>query len=203
MYTPSHFAMNDLADQHALIEEHDFAVLVAQGADGLLATHVPMLLKRSEGPMGTLYTHLARVNPQAGLIGSEMLAVFSGPHAYVSPSWYLERTINVPTWNYMAVHCRGIAEAYEGPAVELLATMSDHYEKGRSQGWQIGELDGRARDSLARGVVALRLQITHIDGKAKLSQNKPAPERERVISGLKADGAHGMAALVQSTITRV
>ena len=135
MYKPSHFAMDELAEQHALIEANHFGVLVAQGDDGLLATHVPLMLKRDEGRLGTLYTHIARVNAQVWLEGREMLAIFSGPHAYVSPSWFLERGINVPTWNYTAVHCRGVMEACPGPAIELLQSMVVAHERGRVGGW--------------------------------------------------------------------
>ena len=203
MYTPPHFAMDDLADQHALIEANDFAVLVATGSDGLVATHVPMMLRRDEGPLGTLYAHLARPNPQARLAGQEMLAVFSGPHGYVSPSWYLERAINVPTWNYAAVHCYGVVEVHPGEAIELLAAMTDAYEGQRPNGWSVGELDARVRESLPKGVVALRMQITRIEGKAKLSQNKPRLERERVISELKAAGETRLAAVMQTELDKV
>lgn len=203
MYTPPHFAMDDLADQHALIEANDFAVLVATGPDRMMATHVPMMLCRDEGPLGTLYAHLARPNPQAGLAGQEMLAVFSGPHGYVSPSWYLERAINVPTWNYTVVHCYGVVEVHAGEAIGLLGAMTDAYEGNRQNGWSIGELDARVRESLPKGVVALRMQITRIEGKAKLSQNKPRLERERVISELKAAGEDRLAALMQTELNRV
>lgn len=203
MYKPSHFAMDELADQHALIEANHFGVLVAQGDDGLLATHVPMMLKRDEGRLGTLYTHIARVNAQARLEGREMMAIFTGPHAYVSPSWFLERAINVPTWNYTAVHCRGVMEACPGPAAELLGSMAEAHERGRTGGWGMDELDPRARESLAAGVFALRMEIRHIEGICKLSQNKPRLERERVIAGLKADGAHGVASLMQGNLDRI
>lgn len=203
MYTPQHFAMDRLADQHALIEANDFAVVVVAGTDGLMATHVPMLLKRNEGALGTLYTHFARPNPQAKLVGQEMLAIFSGPHAYVSPSWYLEREINVPTWNYSAVHCCGVAEAYQGEALTLLREMADAHEAGRINGWSIDELHSTARESLPKGVVALRIEITRIEGKAKHSQNKPRLERERVIKGLKDAGEARLAAIMQKELDRV
>ena len=203
MYKPSHFSMDELADQHALIEANHFGVLVAQGDDGLLATHVPLMLRRDEGRLGTLYTHIARVNAQAGLEGREMLAIFSGPHAYVSPSWFLEREINVPTWNYTAVHCRGVMEACPGPAIALLQSMVVAHERGRVGGWSMDELDVRARESLAAGVFALRMEIRHIEGIQKLSQNKPRLERARVIAGLKADGAHGVASLMQGNLDRI
>lgn len=202
MYTPEHFSMKNLADQHALIEANDFAVLAVASADGLVATHVPMMLRRDEGPFGTLYAHLAKANPHGALVGREMLAIFSGPHAYVSPSWYLEREINVPTWNYSAVHCYGVAELYRGEALALLREMTVAYEAGRTNGWSVDELHTTARENLPKGVIALRMEITRIEGKAKHSQNKPRLERERVIDGLKDAGDARLAATMEKELDR-
>ena len=195
--------MDDLADQHALIEANDFAVLVATGPDGMVATHVPMMLRRDEGPLGTLYAHLARPNPQASMLGREMLAVFSGPHGYISPSWYSDRTKNVPTWNYSAVHCYGVAEAIAGEMLPLLSEMADVYEKDRTNGWRTDELTADIRASLPRGVVGLRMEITCIEGKAKFSQNKPRAERERLIDGLKASGDTSLAAIMEQQLNLI
>lgn len=186
--------MDGLSDQHALIEANDFAVLVTTGADGLFATHVPMLLKRDEGRFGTLYAHLAKANPHAAMLGREMLAIFAGPHAYVSASWYSDRSMNVPTWNYSAVHCYGVAEAVAGDALPHLSALADAYERSRPNGWSVKELKPDIRENLPRGVVGLRMEINRIEGKAKLSQNKPRAERERLIEGLKADGETLLAA---------
>ena len=203
MYVPRHFAMDRLDDQHALIEAHDFALLVTTGADGLFATHVPMMLKRDEGKFGTLYAHLARPNPQASMLGREMLAVFSGPHGYISPSWYADRAKNVPTWNYSAVHCYGVAQAIAGETLPLLSEMADVYEKGRANGWRTDELTADIRESLPRGVVGLRMEITRIEGKAKFSQNKPRAERERLIEGLKAAGDDPLAAIMEQQLNLI
>ena len=203
MYTPKHFAMDAASEQHALIEANDFATLIAQGDAGLMVTHVPMLLKREEGRFGTLYFHLAKANPHGQLLGREMLAIFLGPHAYVSPSWYLEREINVPTWNYSAVHCSGIAEVHEGSTLSLLSEMTTLYEAGRMNGWSVDELHTTARESLPQGVTAIRLEIARIEGKAKHSQNKPRLERERVIKGLKDAGNARLAAIMEQELDRV
>lgn len=203
MYTPAHFAMDALADQHKLIEANDFAVLVALGDAGLVVTHVPMMLRRHEGKFGTLYAHLARANPHAALMGREMLAIFSGPHAYVSPSWYLERELNVPTWNYSAVHCHGVAVPHDGDTLSLLREMTSMYEAERSNGWSVDELRASVRESLPKGVVAFRMEITRIEGKAKHSQNKPRVELERVISGLKGAGELKLAAIMQDELNQV
>jgi len=203
MYVPRHFAMDKLDEQHALIEAHDFAVLVVSGPDGLFATHVPMMLKRDEGKFGTLYAHLARTNPQASMLGRDMLAVFSGPHGYISPSWYSDRAKNVPTWNYSAVHCYGVAHAIAGETLPLLSDMTAIYEKERANGWRADELTADIRESLPRGVVGLRMEITRIEGKAKLSQNKPRAERERLIDGLKAAGDTTLAAVMEHQLNLI
>jgi transcriptional regulator len=188
MYRPSVFAMEDLGSQHDLIEACDFGVLTGNGADGLFATHIPMLLKRDEGRFGVLYGHVAQPNPHAKLFGSEALAVFSGPHAYISPTWYSDRSSNVPTWNYSAVHCYGVPATVEGEPLEHLSQMVERYEGSRANGWRLDELKPQIRETLPRGIVTFRMEIARIEGKAKLSQNKPREERERVIAGLEAAG---------------
>jgi transcriptional regulator len=203
MYTPTHFAMDELADQHALMDDCDFGVLVSQSPDGLFATHIPMMLVREEGAFGTLYAHLARSNPHTKLFGSEALVVFSGAHAYVSPSWYSDRSVNVPTWNYSAVHCYGVPRVVAGETLPHLRAMAARYESARINGWSPDELKPEIKESLPRGIVVFALEITRIEGKAKLSQNKPQVERERVIEGLKADGEHRLAARMVQELEKV
>jgi len=158
------------------------------------------MLRRDEGRLGTLYGHVARGNPHAGLFGREALVVFSGPHAYVSPTWYSDRTTNVPTWNYAAVHCAGVPEAIEGHQIEHLGEMVARYEGARANGWSIDELKPQMRETLPRGIVAFRMEIARIEGKAKLSQNKPASERARVIEGLRAEGETELVALMEKAL---
>jgi transcriptional regulator len=203
MYTPRHFALDDLAAQHNLIDACDFGIIVSNGANGLFATHIPMMLKRGEGKFGTIYGHVARANPHAGFFGTEALVVFSGPHAYVSPTWYSDRTTNVPTWNYAAVHCTGVPQGSDENQLEHLRDMVQRYEGGRPNGWHVDELKPQMQESLPRGIVTFRMEITRIEGKAKLSQNKPAPERARVIEGLKAAGETKLVALMQAAVEKV
>ncbi len=200
MYRPRAFAMEDLESQHALIEACDFGILIGKAAGGLLATHIPMLLRRDEGRLGALYGHVARPNPHADLFGAEALAVFSGPHAYVSPTWYSDRSSNVPTWNYSAVHCYGVPTAVERDALVHLGEMVERYEGPRPDGWRLDELKPQMRESLPRGIVAFRMEITRIEGKAKLSQNKPREERERVIAGLEAAGETEMVEAMRAAL---
>jgi len=188
MHRPPAFAMEDLGAQHDLIEADDFGILIGTGADGPFATHIPMLLKRDEGTLGTLYGHVARPNPHVTLFGAEALAVFSGPHAYVSPTWYSDRSSNVPTWNYSAVHCYGVPRPLEDDPLKHLGQMVERYEGAGPNGWRLEELKPQMREALPRGIVTFRMEIARIEGKAKLSQNKPRAERERVIAGLEAAG---------------
>ena len=203
MYVPKHFAMDALCDQHALIDACDFGVVVSHGADGLFATHIPLMLKRDEGAFGTLYGHVARNNPHVALFGSEALVVFSGAHAYISPTWYSDRTTNVPSWNYSAVHCTGVPRLSGGDQLDHLRVMVARYEGGRANGWSVDELKAEMRQSLPRGIVTFRMEIARIEGKAKLSQNKPRAERERVIEGLKEAGETKLAARMVQELEKV
>ncbi len=203
MYIPKHFAVDDLTAQHDLIDACDFGVLVSNGPDGLFATHIPLMLSRGEGAFGALYGHVARANPHVTLFGSEALVIFSGPHAYVSPTWYSDRTTNVPTWNYVAVHCTGIPVAIDADQLAHLSEMAKKYEGSRANGWSTSELKPQMRETLPRGVVTFRMKIAKIEGKAKLSQNKPASERARVIEGLRAAGEAKVAALMARELDRV
>lgn len=202
MYIPKHFAMDEIGDQHALIDACDFGVVVSSGSDGMFATHIPLMLRRDEGRFGTLYGHFARVNPHVGLLGSEALVVFSGPHAYVSPTWYSDRTTNVPTWNYSAVQCYGVPQIAGGEPIEHLRQMAERYEGARSNGWSVDELVPGMRESLPRGIVTFRMEIARIEGKAKLSQNKPRAERERVTAGLKDAGETKLVALMRKELEK-
>jgi transcriptional regulator len=203
MYTPKHFALDDLAAQHAVIEACDFGIVVSNGADGLFATHIPLLLEKGEGKFGALYGHIARGNPHGKLFnGGEVLVVFNGPHGYVSPSWYSDRSMNVPTWNYVAVHAYGVPEVVEN-AAEVLNRVTRKYEADRPNGWSIAELKENLREMLPQQVVAFRLPIARIEGKAKLSQNKPRGERERVIEGLKAAGETKLARRMEEELAKV
>lgn len=201
MYVPKHFAVDDLKAQHDLIDACDFGVVVSTGPEGLFATHVPLMLKRDEGRFGTLYGHVARANPHVSLFGSEALVVFAGPHAYVSPTWYSDRSANVPTWNYVAVHCTGVPVAFDGDVHSHLGEMVARYEG--ADGWSLGELQAQMQETMPRGIVAFRLEIAKIEGKAKLSQNKPRFERERVIAGLKAQGETRVSALMARELEKV
>ncbi|WP_416897548.1 MAG: FMN-binding negative transcriptional regulator [Minwuia sp.] len=185
MYTPRHFRMSDTAECHDLIRQHPFGVLVSGSADEApSASHLPFHLEPDEGPMGTLYMHLARANPQAATLdGRPVRCVFSGAHAYVSPTWY-ETAPAVPTWNYLAVHCIGRAERVDDKSAmeSQMAALGHDYEA--ESGWRFDALPQKYRDGMIKGIVGFRVPIDELFGKAKLSQNKSEADIARSIEGL-------------------
>jgi transcriptional regulator len=186
MYVPAAFAQTDLGALHDLIEAHDFGLLVSQGPDGLIASHLPFLLDRTRGAHGTLYAHVARANPQwRNLADGEAMAVFQGPHAYISPSWYKSHP-SVPTWNYAAAHVYGRVTLIEDAASlqALVNRLVARHEGQRAPAWSTEGLPQKFIDGMLRGIVGFEMAITRIDGKQKLSQNRSATDRRGVIAAL-------------------
>ncbi|HEX3149410.1 MAG TPA: FMN-binding negative transcriptional regulator [Gemmataceae bacterium] len=204
MYVPAHFAESDLGVLHQFIEEHPFGLLISQ-QDGLpFATHLPFLLDRAAGPNGTLLGHVARQNPQwQQLVGQQVLAVFHGTHAYISPTWYATDQ-TVPTWNYVAVHAYGTVELIEEPAVlvELVRELTRVAEQSMPTPWSFDPADPFVH-KLAAQIVGFRITITNLEGKWKLNQNHPRERRQQVIDALRAQGdgnAVGIAELMSKTL---
>jgi len=204
MYVPAHFAESDPVKLHDFIEEHSFGLLVSR-VDGLpFASHLPFLLDREAGAHGLLIGHMARANPQwRELAGPPALAVFGGPHAYISPRWYEADSV-VPTWNYVAVHATGPVELVEdsGALLEIVQRSVALYEAGMPRPWTL-DTSGPFVDRLLPQIVGFRITIETIEGKWKLNQNHPVERRERVIRALQERGGEdnlGIAALMRSTI---
>lgn len=203
MYVPPHFAQTDAATLHAFIERYSFGLLVSDAGGEPFATHLPFLLDRTAGPHGALVGHLARANPHwQTLEGRTALAVFSGPHAYVSPTWY-ETENMVPTWNYTAVHAYGRVSLIDDRAelLDILRRSVAVYEAAMPRPWV---LDTAAVfvDRLVGQIVGFRLPIDRLEGKWKLGQNHPVERREKVIAALQAgDGdAPAVAELMRATL---
>jgi transcriptional regulator len=184
MYTPR---FNQVTDRGLLIEamrRYSFAILLGGKAEGhaeepLTATHLPLVVK-DDGKHGLLEGHFARANPHwKALAGREVLVVFPGPHSYVSPGLYIE-TLSVPTWNYIAVHAHGIMSLVEDNAGKeaLLGGLMEAHEPGYAHRW-LDMPEGYRRTMLA-GIVGFRIPITRIEGKFKLSQNRPEADRRNV-----------------------
>ena len=192
MYIPRDFANNDREALDALIRANPFGLLVGELDGAPYATHLPFLLDGER-----LLLHFARGNPHWKSIDGqrEMLAVFSGPHAYVSPRWYGSDRA-VPTWNYVAVHVYGAPRVIEdaGRVRDLLDRLVWEYEEGA---WTLDGQDPNFVDRMSRGIVAFEMPIERIEGKFKLSQNRPAGDRRRVIAELDASGGGRNAGLTR------
>mgnify|MGYP003582920225 FL=1 len=207
MYTPRAFRDDDLHSLHEHIGNTRLAVLVTQGEQGLQATHVPLLLDPQVGVKGTLYGHLARGNPQWRELesGAEVLVVFPGADAYVSPGFYpskAEDPRTVPTWNYVAVHAWGIPEVFHKaePLLEIVRRLSDRHEQGRERPWSVDDAPADYLDGMLKAIVGFAIPIERLQCNRKLSQNRSAIDHEGVRSGLAASADpldNNLAALMQ------
>ena len=192
MYVPPAFLETDLPAIHATMRAAGLANLVTATAGGLVCTPLPLLLDEGEGEMGTLYGHVARANPQwREAPVAEALAVFMGPDAYVTPSWYESKGRDgkvVPTWNYVAVHAYGPVEFFEDAdrLLDLVTRLTDRHEAGRPQPWSVGDAPPDFICAQLRGIVGVRLPIARIDAKRKMSQNRQPEDRAGVVRGLEA-----------------
>ncbi|WP_343594548.1 FMN-binding negative transcriptional regulator [Pseudomonas sp.] len=193
MYNSKPHQEHDLERLHQHMRDTRLAVLVSHGEQGLLATHLPVLLTTDEGEFGTVYAHLARANRQWQELeqGAEALLVFPGADAYVSPSYYPSKAENpkvVPTWNYLAVHAYGTAEVIHdaAPLLQIVSRLTDRHEQGRSEPWKVADAPADYLDSMLRAIVGIRLPITRLQGARKLSQNRSAQDIAGVRDGLGA-----------------
>jgi transcriptional regulator len=186
MYVPSAFERTDIAELFAFIESYSFATLVSTHEGEPFATHLPLLLERDTGPHGTLVGHMARANPHwRNLNGQPVLVIFSGPHAYVSPSWYESENV-VPTWNYVAVHATGRFQLLDDSTTTaaIVASMVAKYEQKMSKPWQLDTTTDYFRN-MVRAIVGFRIEVTRLEGKWKLSQNHSPERREKVAAALE------------------
>jgi transcriptional regulator len=187
MYIPPAFAKTELNMLHDLIERHSFGLLISQ-VDGVpFATHLPFLLDRDEGEFGTLVGHTALANPQCAAANDQsVLAIFSGPHTYISPSWYESDNV-VPTWNYVAVHAIGKIEIINDSAevLDIVQRLVNKYERSMPAPWSF---DGTTTfaERMVSQITGFRIKIASIEGKWKLSQNQPVERRQKVIDALKS-----------------
>ena len=183
MYVPPHFSVPGKETLIRLLPEASFALLISTAEDGVpLATHLPFSYDESRGEYGTLIAHMARANPHGQLLEKgEALVVFQGPHAYISPSYYASN-VNVPTWNYVAVHAYGTPKIIEdADAVSrVLERLTLDNEKEMPKPWSPGELDPKRLGGLMRGIIAFEIPVRRIEGKAKLGQNKSAEDQAAV-----------------------
>lgn len=194
MYVPPAFRENDPQTLHKLIGDARLCNLVTSTAEGLMSSPLPLYLVPDEGELGTLYGHLAKANLQwkAAPI-CEAMAIFMGPDAYVSPSWYatkLEHGKVVPTWNYVAVHAYGPIEFFDDAdrLLSLVSHLTDIHERTRANPWSVEDAPEQFIRAQLRGIVGVRMPLSRIEGKCKMSQNRSAADRLGVAKGLA--GSH-------------
>jgi transcriptional regulator len=199
VYIPSHFAQSRREVLTDFIRDHNFGILVTAGPGGMIASHIPFLYDAEDGAHGTLWAHLARGNPQLKDlgVGQDALAIFEGPHAYITPRWYATHPA-VPTWNYSIVHAYGTAEPIEDVSQieRLVARLADHHESSAETPWRLADQAEKYRQGMLRGISGFAIRVTRLEGKFKLSQNRDATDRARVIAGLREEGSTELADLM-------
>jgi len=193
MYVPDHFREARTDVLHDAMRQIGFATLITQGLE---ANHLPMLLQD-----GFLRGHVARANPVWKAGDGEALAIFLGPHAYVSPSWYPSKAETgkaVPTWNYITVHAKGRIRWIQGAdwLRAHVTALSDTHESPRPEPWKVGDAPESFIDALLRAIVGFEMEITQLDGKYKLTQNRSEADREAVADAYAREGREDMARLM-------
>jgi transcriptional regulator len=195
MYQPPHFREDDLDTQHALIRAHPLGLLITAGAGGIVANAVPFLIDRDGAPFGTLRAHVARANPQWQEIGAsaEALVVFQGAESYITPSWYRTKAETgkvVPTWNYAVVQARGTARAIEDAAWlrSQIEALTAQQEGRRAEPWHVDDAPAPFVAAQVRAIVGIEIPVRAIEGKWKVSQNRPEADRDGVARGLTGEG---------------
>lgn len=204
MYIPEHFRLDDRAAQLALMRAYPFAALVSSGAAGFEVTHLPTVAK-VEGEAVVVEAHMARANPHWRALQAEpkALFVYTGPEAYVTPGWYPGKQVHgkvVPTWNYAVVHAHGDVAIVDDRdwLVRHVAEITDQQEAGTPAPWATSDAPGNFIEVMARGIVGVRLTVTRLEGKAKMSQNREPADRTGVVAGLEARGSVGDAAVADA-----
>ncbi len=183
------FVARDAAATEGVIRDYPFAALITARAPEPQISHLPLLFHSAPRPNGELIGHMARANPHwRQFADGPTLALFQGPHEYVSPSWYAEPEKAVPTWNYAVVHVYGRVELVVDRAatIAILHEMIERFESGRPAPWRL-QLEGRQLEAMVGAIVAFRMVIERVDIKLKLSQNRSAVDRQRVMAALRAE----------------
>ncbi len=207
MYIPKHFNEADQARITALIRDFGFSTLISTTTDGALVTHAPVQL---DSERGVLIGHMARANPHSAVLqdGASLLAIFHGPHSYISPTWYADenpRVPNVPTWNYAAVHVTGLVTLIDDATAKwkIVRDLAAQYEAGAASPWDPRGLDAHM-DKLG-AIVGFEVTITKIEAKLKLSQNRSVTDQQNVIAKLAASDSsevRATALMMQENLAR-
>jgi len=213
MYIPAHFEQPDIEAMHGLIRTRPLATLVTLDSDGINANHIPLHFSEGPEPFGILRGHVARSNPiwRAPEPDTDVLAIFHGPDAYISPSWYAtkqEAGKVVPTWNYTVVHAYGSLRIINDASWirTQLEALTAHNEAAFSEPWAVSDAPAEFTEKLIEAIVGIEIVITRLTGKWKVSQNQPEKNQRSVIQGLNDSGqseAFAMAALVDAGVKNV
>ena len=203
MYIPKAHEETRIDVLHELMRAHPFGCLVTLGEEGLLVNHIPFLLDTTAGKLGTLKGHVARANPLWKNFSTslESVVVFQGPHSYVSPNWYLTKHQTgkaVPTWNYAVAHARGFPKFIEDPAwlLDMVTKLTDVHEASQQLPWKVSDAPEEFTERMLEMIVGVEIPITKIEGKWKLSQNRPKADRLGVIAGLETQGDEASQSMV-------
>jgi transcriptional regulator len=203
VYVPAHFQENRIDVLRDLIRASGFATLVSMTADGLIASHAPLMLEPEPAPFGTLIGHLAKANPHAGSAerGVQTLVIFQGTDGYITPSYYPAKQEHgkvVPTWNYAAVHAYGTLETFDDPAslLDIVTRLTNRHETPRAKPWAVTDAPDDFVRGMLRGIVGIRMPVARLEGKVKMSQNRPAADQTGVVEGLRHDGRDDLAQAV-------
>lgn len=209
MYIPPHFNEDRIDVLHDAIRHAGLATLVTMTQDGLIASHLPLLLDPDPAPYGTLVGHLARANPQtvATDAGVQAMVVFHGTDGYISPSLYATKKETgkvVPTWNYVAIHAYGTLEFFDDPArlLDVVTRLTEKHESRRAQPWTVTDAPADFVQGMLRGIIGLALPIARLEGKVKMSQNRPNADHAGIVDGLKAEGRLDLAAQVAQALNK-
>ncbi len=207
MYSPMPFIEHDLTRLQDVMERHSFALLISQTQPAPVATHLPLLLDRTDGEFGILVGHWAKANPQwQDLNQQRVLVVFSGPHCYISPQWYEAENV-VPTWNFLAVHVTGRVELIDDREQLrwIVRRMVHTYERLNPSPWSMPDEQTPYENRMLDQIVGFRIRIESIEGQWKLSQNHSTQRRQKVIARLREQGAEApleIAALMEESLSR-
>lgn len=207
MYVPPHFEETRPGVLHDLIRGYPLAALITLGQSGLNANHIPLEIDPEPAPLGTLRGHVARGNPVWRDFSREVevLAVFQGPQAYISPAWYATKRETgkvVPTYNYVVVHAYGPMRIIDDRAWlrGLVERLTNRHEAGRPEPWKVTDAPDDFVEQMLGAIVGIEIPLTRLLGKWKVSQNRPAADREGVVKALRElddSGARAMAGPVE------
>jgi len=192
MYIPPFNRVEDRGRIRQFIRTHGFASVISAGGEKPIASHLPVLWANDGSEWGTLRSHMARANPQWRDFesGKEILSIFHGPHAYISPSWYVMRR-TVPTWNYAVVHIYGTPSLLDETALrQIVLDTTERYESAMAIPWKL-PLTESEMSKMLKAIVGFSIKITHVEAKFKLGQNRSAEDQESMLRALQESERSG------------